>query len=166
MNYDLQKLYDHVKRRSLKRVVLCFEDSEAIEGSLLTDVIDLLRCVNRSCRQGQAEQSSSWIDRIPFVLLFGIATSIDALQEKLSRNTIRQIRGIKFEGAHYDNTAKLIFDAATWSEGGSADDFLPLYFGPEVSRMFLERQQEVWSSTQGLIRALKVLHSLSSSNKS
>jgi origin recognition complex subunit 3 len=43
MTYDLQMLHLHSKRESLRQVVLLFEDSEAFEGALLSDLINLLK---------------------------------------------------------------------------------------------------------------------------
>ena len=100
------------------------------------------------------------------MLLIGIATSMDAFQEKLSRKAIRQIQGSRFVGTHSDNTANLIFEAATWLEGGSVNKSIPLCFGPEIIRTFIERQQEVGSSARGLIQAFKVYHVSISSEKS
>ena len=43
LSYDLQTLHDYVKRKALSKVVLLFEDSEAFEGALLSDLIELLK---------------------------------------------------------------------------------------------------------------------------
>lgn len=42
LNYDLHILYDHVRVHSLSRVVLLFQDGEALEGSLLADLTEIL----------------------------------------------------------------------------------------------------------------------------
>ena len=41
--YDLQQLHDYLLRQRSDRVVLYFSNSEALEGSVLVDVIDVLR---------------------------------------------------------------------------------------------------------------------------
>ena len=41
--YDLEALHVHSSRESLSEVVLLFEDSEAFEGALLSDLINLLK---------------------------------------------------------------------------------------------------------------------------
>ena len=43
LNFDLHILYDYVQEHSLSKVVLLFQDSEAFEGSLLADLVDILR---------------------------------------------------------------------------------------------------------------------------
>ena len=49
LNYDLRRLHRHVERHSLHQVILVFEDSEAFEAALFSDIIDFLkyaRCVS------------------------------------------------------------------------------------------------------------------------
>lgn len=82
LKYDLQILANAFPEPRLGRVVITFQDSEAWDGPLLSDLIDVL---------------SMWTDRIPLVLLFGIATSIDSLQAKLSRKAVRCIQGTRFD---------------------------------------------------------------------
>ena len=43
LNYDLQILQNTVTDRKLDQVVVAFQDSEAFDGSLLSDTIELLR---------------------------------------------------------------------------------------------------------------------------
>ena len=43
MNYDLQSLCDHVQSHSIDKVLLSFQDSEAFEGKVLADLVDVLR---------------------------------------------------------------------------------------------------------------------------
>lgn len=45
LNYDLQILYDHVRERNVEQVVVAFQDSEAFDGSLLSETIELLRYI-------------------------------------------------------------------------------------------------------------------------
>ncbi len=45
LNYDLETLHHHVKQESLRHVVLLFEDGEAFDGALLSDLIDLLKYI-------------------------------------------------------------------------------------------------------------------------
>lgn len=45
LNYDLEVLCANVKRNSVKRLLLVFQDSEALNGSIISDLIELLRYV-------------------------------------------------------------------------------------------------------------------------
>jgi origin recognition complex subunit 3 len=42
LNYDLQLLYDYTQEKGLSRVVVAFQDCEALDGALLSDAIELL----------------------------------------------------------------------------------------------------------------------------
>ncbi|KAL8694041.1 MAG: hypothetical protein Q9218_001219 [Villophora microphyllina] len=87
LNYDLQILCDHVNTHAIDEVVLAFQDSEAFDGPLLCELIEVI---------------SLWMNRIPFVLLFAIKTSIEFFQEKLSQAAIRHLQGVQFEVAHIE----------------------------------------------------------------
>ena len=43
LNYDLQLLEDWVQQKSIEKVVIFLRDSEAFEGTVLSDVVDILR---------------------------------------------------------------------------------------------------------------------------
>lgn len=43
LNYDLRLLHEHVQEKSVLRVVVAFQDCEAFDGQLLSDIIELLR---------------------------------------------------------------------------------------------------------------------------
>ncbi|KAL9104473.1 MAG: hypothetical protein Q9163_000566 [Psora crenata] len=87
LNYDLEILHTLARNHSIKRVLVSLQDSEAFDGELLSDLINLL---------------SSWCDRIPFVLLFGIATTVELFQSKLSNSAFRCIQGERFEVQYVD----------------------------------------------------------------
>ena len=50
LNYDLEVLCANVKGNSVKRLLLFFQDSEALSGSLISDLIELLRYVFKLMR--------------------------------------------------------------------------------------------------------------------
>ncbi|SLM37765.1 Origin recognition complex, subunit 3 [Lasallia pustulata] len=134
LNYDLQILDQQIKSRGISRVVLSFPDSEALEGGLLADLIAVF---------------SSWRDRIPFVLLFGVATSVDLFQDKLPKTASRSLRGVKFDVAQAEDTLQLVFKSAMLNVHKA------LWLGPELSRLLLERQRDHLQSPRSLIRALQ-----------
>lgn len=112
-------------------MLLSFQDSEAFEGKLLTDLIHVL---------------SSWSDRIPFVLLFGIATSVELFQEKLSRDTIRYLDGSAFNVQQAD--VEDLFKAFQSEQP-------TLWVGPELSRFILQRQKDYIQSHSTFFNSLK-----------
>ncbi|KAI9792562.1 MAG: hypothetical protein M1816_002082 [Peltula sp. TS41687] len=136
LDYDLRILHDHVEKHHIRRVVVAFQDSEAIDGGLLTEFICLL---------------SSWLDRIPFVLLFGIATSVDIFQERLSHSAIRYIEGQKFDVEQGDRTLETLFNHAC----GSGSRLRP---GPVLRTMLWDRNEVHSQSVQTFVSKLKYLY--------
>lgn len=95
--------------------------------------------------------NSSWNDRIPFVLLFGIAISIDMFQEKLSRATIRRLQSVRFDVAQLD--IEDIFRKTLIS-----DDSRHLWLGPSLSTAVIQRHKYYIQSVSTFSRALKVFY--------
>lgn len=96
-----------------------------------------------------ADQLSSWKDRIPFVLLFNIATSIELFEEKLSQSTIKLLKGTRFDLAEVD--FDVLFTAAMRHVGPSS-----VVLGPGLSNTILKRHRETLQSNNDFIRTLKV----------
>jgi origin recognition complex subunit 3 len=138
LNFDLQALQEHQEDKGISKCVLFFQSSEALDGNVLGDLIDVL---------------ISWQDRIPFIILFEIAVPVDLFQEKLSRSTVRQLRGTTFESKTASEILDLMFLAAT-----SPDDSNPVYLGAGTSRLLLDRQEEHIQSAKGFISALKYMY--------
>lgn len=90
---------------------------------------------------------SSWNDRIPFVLLFGIATSVELFQGMLSRDTIRRLNGSAFDVQQVE--VEDVFKAFQ-------SDQPTLWLGPRLSRIILQRQKEYIQSHSTFIMSVKV----------
>lgn len=43
LSYDLQLLYEHVQDNNISRVGVAFQDCEAFDGQLLSEIVELLR---------------------------------------------------------------------------------------------------------------------------
>ena len=97
-----------------------------------------------------ANTSSLWSDRIPFVLLFGIATSIDNLQQRLSQRAVRYMQGRQFNVDQADKILEQIFFATTGGENA------PLRLGASLSDMLLQRHREHILCVQDFIDAVQV----------
>lgn len=89
------------------------------------------------------------------MLLFGIATSVELFQEKLSRETIRYLDGTAFDVQQAD--VEDIFKAFQSRKPA-------LWTGPGLGRMLLQRQNDYVQSHSSFVNSLKVtkivLHSL------
>ncbi|KIH87828.1 origin recognition complex subunit [Sporothrix brasiliensis 5110] len=80
--YDLEAVAAAISDPATSRIVVAFEDSEAFDGALLADLISFLH---------------SWFDRIPFVLLFGVATSVDLFQARLPKQAAHRLSAAQFD---------------------------------------------------------------------
>jgi origin recognition complex subunit 3 len=138
LDYDLQILYEYMQARSLTRIVIYLENSESIDGSVLADIVDVL---------------GSWQDRISFILLFEIATSIDLFQEKLTRSTLLRLQGTYFETKSAAETLERMFKAIT-----EPDSCTSLYIGANVYKMLLDRQMEYVQNALTFVESLKYIY--------
>lgn len=133
LNYDLQILCDHVRERNLNQIVLSIEDTEAFNSDLLSEVIEILGC---------------WQDRIPFVLMFSIATSLDFLQQRLSRDAVKYLAGRMFDMAPAGEEFERVLDAIT-GPGVS------VWMGSNLLASALERQNDYIQSTSSFVQAIQ-----------
>ena len=91
---------------------------------------------------------SSWRKRIPFVLLFGIATSVELFQEKLSRNAVKCLDGTAFDVQQAG--IEDIFKAFNTEQP-------TLWVGPTLSRMILQRQKDYIQGHSSFVNSLQVM---------
>ena len=82
------------------------------------------------------------------MLLFGIATSVELFQEKLSRDTIRYLDGSAFDLQRVG--AEDVFKAFQSEQP-------MLWLGPRLSRTILQRQKDYIQSHSTFINSLKVM---------
>ncbi|KAI9048216.1 hypothetical protein LZ554_008011 [Drepanopeziza brunnea f. sp. 'monogermtubi'] len=134
LNYDLEILHGYVELHSSRAVVIAFQDSEAFDSNLVADLIGIF---------------SSWRDRIPFVLLFSIATSVDLFHERLSRAASRCLEGRQFDVEQTSSLLDRIFQKAV--TGVEA----PLRLGAGLLSSLIDRQEDHVQSIQSFIAALK-----------
>lgn len=133
LNYDLELLHTHVRERKIEQVVMAVEDTEACDGELLSELIELF---------------SYWQDRIPFVLLFNIATSVEFLQQRLSKTAIKCLDGRLFDAAVSSDEVEQVFEALTTSD-------TPLWIGPNLATMILDRQSDFIQGIESLVQAAR-----------
>ncbi|KAI0594462.1 origin recognition complex subunit 3 N-terminus-domain-containing protein [Biscogniauxia sp. FL1348] len=134
LNYDLEALHAHLKSTPRRHVVVAFQDSEAFESGFLSDLISLF---------------SSWLDRIPFALLFGVATSVELFEARLLKSTCQCLYGDQFDVEQSASIVDKIFKTAV----AHAD--APLRLGPNYARLLLERQQDQVASIPLFISSVK-----------
>ncbi|EFQ87211.1 hypothetical protein PTT_17359 [Pyrenophora teres f. teres 0-1] len=134
LNYDLGHVQAWQKKNQASSIVVALQDSEGFDVGLLGDLVDLLH---------------SWLDRLPFVLLFGIATSAENFEERLSGNSSRYLEGQKFDVTQSDEIIERLFAATI------ASTDICLQIGPNLCRRMLDRQKDHVQNTQDFCDGLK-----------
>lgn len=92
---------------------------------------------------------STWFDRIPFVLLFGIATSAESFEDRLAGRSLRYLEGQQFDVIQSDDMLEKVFRVAV------ANPNLGLRVGPLLTRRILERQKDHVQNVQDFVESLK-----------
>jgi origin recognition complex subunit 3 len=90
------------------------------------------------------------MNRIHFVVLFGIATSIELFHERLSRSATRSLYGAQFDVEQTSRTLEKVFRRALAGQDAC------LYLGSGIVASLLERQYNQVQSIQAFVSALKV----------
>ncbi|KAG5292003.1 origin recognition complex subunit [Histoplasma ohiense] len=135
--YDLNILHDHVKEKGIRKVVIAFRDSEAWDHGLLGDLISLL---------------SSWLDRIPFVLLFGIATSVELFEARLPRSLVNLLQGCRFDIRDPSDSVNRIYTTLQTRQKDA------LWLGHNVSRILFEKFRDHFQSPEGFANGIKYVY--------
>ncbi|KAI1322205.1 origin recognition complex subunit 3 N-terminus-domain-containing protein [Xylariaceae sp. FL0255] len=135
LNYDLEALHIHITTHGrIGPVVVAFQDSEAFDSGLLSELISLL---------------SSWLDRIPFTFLFGVATSVELFETRLLKSTCQILYGDQFDVEQTASIVDKIFKTAV------AHSDCPVRLGPSLVESLLERQRDQVASIPDFARSLK-----------
>ncbi|KAB5563563.1 origin recognition complex subunit 3 N-terminus-domain-containing protein [Coniochaeta sp. 2T2.1] len=139
LDYDLEALHAWLgppppHGGTEARVVVAFQDTEAFDSGLLSDLIALMH---------------SWRDRLRFTLLFGIATSVELFQARLLKSTARYLYGGQFDVVQASSVLESIFKA------GVAHSDCVVRLGPKMLRALVERQREQVVGVQGFVGSLK-----------
>ncbi|ERF74483.1 hypothetical protein EPUS_03921 [Endocarpon pusillum Z07020] len=135
MNYDLELLQEFVASRSVQRCVLYLTDIEAFDMLLLTDLISVV---------------SAWKDRIPFVLLLGLSTTVDLFEARLSRSTIRLLDCRLFDASVRADPCAEIYQSLNAMSNVSG-----ISLGPDVSSILFEMSREQDAGVASFDRAIK-----------
>lgn len=154
LNYDLQVLCDHVRFHSIAKVILAFQDSETFDGALLNDIVGVIRWESLlRFSPVIADCLSSWQDRIPFVCLFSIKTSVELFQEKLHPATIQCLHGAQFRVTQIDLDS--VFETLASSKLEKR-----VWLGPGIVRSIMQTQQDSIQSIASFTRSLQVCESI------
>ncbi|KAI1929714.1 Origin recognition complex subunit 3 [Ophidiomyces ophidiicola] len=132
--YDLELLHEFVRQNDGQKIVVAFKDSEAFDSDIMSDLISLLW---------------SWRDRIPFVFLFGVATSMDLFEARLPRSTIGQLQAECFDiCGSKDSIHQIFFHLEAHRDG-------TLWLGHNVSRLLVEQSDNQFQSPERFGNSLR-----------
>ncbi|KAJ3948061.1 Origin recognition complex subunit 3 [Colletotrichum fioriniae] len=134
LNYDLEGLYAFSTAQKCDHIFVSFQDSEGFDSALLSDLIILF---------------NSWRPKIPFTLLFGIATSVELLQARLLKSACQHLYGAQFDVVQTGAILEQIFKPAI------AGSDAALTLGENLLQSFVERQQDQVASIQSFIASIK-----------
>ncbi|KAJ6445690.1 Carbamoyl-phosphate synthase arginine-specific large chain [Purpureocillium lavendulum] len=134
LDYDLEALEASIRSQACEHVYVAFQDSESFDSGLLSDLITLFH---------------SWRPRIPFTLLFGIATSVELLQARLLKSACRLVYGAQFDCVQTEAILETLF------RGAVAACDVPLRLGAPLLRAMLDRQHDQIAGVQAFISSLK-----------
>ncbi|SPO00853.1 related to origin recognition complex subunit 3 [Cephalotrichum gorgonifer] len=140
LNYDLAAVHEFLMAErkagmACSHVFIAFQDSEAFASELLSELIQYF---------------SNWSSSIPLTLLFGVATSVELLQNRLPKSACEHLYGLQFDVAHgYTALEQTIIEVAV-----AARD-LPLRVGPSLLENMVSRQRDQVAGIQAFISTLK-----------
>ncbi|KZL86627.1 origin recognition complex subunit [Colletotrichum incanum] len=134
LNYDLEGLYVFSKAQRCDHIFVAFQDSEGFDSALLSDLITLF---------------DSWRSKIPFTLLFGIATSVELLQARLLKSACQHLYGAQFDVVQTGVILEQIFKPAI------AGTDAALALGQTLLQSLVDRQQDQVASIQSFVASIK-----------
>ena len=134
MPFDLELLQKYLEQENLGKIIISFQDVETFDTGVLSDLISTF---------------ASWKDRIPFVVLLGIATTIELFESRPSKSVIRLLKTTTFNFSSSSDQLYEIFCAI------QCDPKSSLYFGPSTINALYELTQDQSVSASSLIQSLK-----------
>lgn len=93
---------------------------------------------------------SSWLDRIPFTLLFGISTSVELFEGRLPRSSVALLRGKYFELHEASNCVDHIYERI------QAESDSEVWLGRNITNVLFEKSGDNFSTPEAFSRTVKV----------
>ncbi|PGH18495.1 hypothetical protein AJ80_04465 [Polytolypa hystricis UAMH7299] len=132
--YDLDLLRIYVQKKGIQKFVIALRDSEAFDHNVLSDLLLLM---------------NSFLDRIPFVLLVGISTSVGIFEGKLPRSVANTLQGRRFGLHDSGQCVDRVFASLQTRVDGK------LWLGHNVSRILLEKSKDYFHSPETFGNSMK-----------
>ncbi len=135
MNYDLELLQEFVNSSNIQKCVVHLADTEAFDMAVLIDLISVIR---------------AWRDRIPFVLLLGISTTVDLFEARLPKSTIRLLDCRLFDTSTGADPCLEMYQSLHHQSQG-----LSISLGPIASGALFEMSREQDAGATSFSQAIK-----------
>jgi origin recognition complex subunit 3 len=136
MNFDLELLSKFMQEHGLQKVVVSIPDAEAYDLSVLAELLATLQ---------------SWIDRIQFTILLGIATTIPLFESRLSKTTIRHLDTKSFD---FSSTTDKLYDLFCRVQCSSHPR---LFLNPATIKALADIAEDQSTTPSSFIRVLKYI---------
>ncbi|KAL9623204.1 MAG: hypothetical protein Q9160_002519 [Pyrenula sp. 1 TL-2023] len=136
LNYDLELLQDYKTEKNIEKIVISVEDADVCYSEGFAELVSILSC---------------WTDRLPLILLFGIATSVELFESRLPRSMIRQIDGTSFNLQPPEDVYWQLFKASQSSASTN------VWLGEEACNLLSERSQDQSAEAGSFVQAIKTL---------
>ncbi|KAG9773409.1 hypothetical protein KCU88_g5810, partial [Aureobasidium melanogenum] len=137
MNFDLELLHKYVRKKNLQRVMLVISEVETFDTGILSELVSMF---------------SSWSDRIPFVLLIGISTTVELFESRLSRSTVSLLDARVFEP--YQSGKRKDPLSAVYEVVQDSED-TEVFLGPAVVSVLAELAEDQSTTAEALTAAIK-----------
>ncbi|KAI1618573.1 origin recognition complex subunit 3 [Exophiala viscosa] len=136
MNFDLELLQRYMEKRGISRIIVSILDIEAFDTGILSELISTFH---------------SWSDRIPFVLLFGISTTVELFESRLPRSTISLLDARIFQPTSSAKQHDPLFEV--YSAAQCEDPHL--FLGPSTLNVLAELAQDQSTTVDSFARTIK-----------
>ena len=134
MNYDLEILQLFVEREGIEKLVIAILDVETSDITVLGELVNAI---------------SSWTDRIPIVLLFGVATTLELFESRLPRAVFQHLDAEVFDVSPSEDGVYKLYQCV------QDDETARLWLGPAISSLLLERSKDQDDTTENFVRSIR-----------
>ena len=132
--YDLELLQTYLDSFESRNIVISIANVETFGTTILCELIQML---------------SGWSDRIPFVLILGIATTIELFEIRLSRSILRLLDAQTFELTDRTISYHDLFTAA------QGRDYRGLIFGRGVCKLLYDRSEDQDATVKNFVDGIR-----------
>lgn len=141
MNFDLELLQQYVKSNNIPQIVVAIPDAETVDLNVFSELVAHL---------------ASWKDRIPFVLVLGLATTVYLFESRLSKATMRLLDAEIFALSSDKDVFFDMLEALQTSPGNHGDDDrIRPYLGPAIISSLADLAGEQSTTTHSFKQAIR-----------